>query len=125
MSLSLPSPPPQDIIPATTIPITTVPTPILGYGKELANTAKLYTDDQKYSNISGNFNFKLTIFYNICNRANILFNTYFKALSFMLIGLALNHYYNNKLAILIFNKAYHQFYSFFKGLKLERQTLSK
>jgi hypothetical protein len=43
--LSLPSPPPQAITPATTIPVTIAPTPTLGYGKELANAAKLYTDD--------------------------------------------------------------------------------
>ena len=68
--------------------------------------AKLYTDDQKYSNINKNFNFKLTIFYNIYNRADIPPNTYFKALFFILTGLALNYYYNSKLAILMFNKAY-------------------
>ena len=45
------------------------------------------------------------IFYNICNRVDILPNIYFKALPFMLIGLALNYYYNSRLAILIFNKA--------------------
>ena len=87
-----------------TIPVTIVPTSILGYGKELANTAKLYTDDQKYSSISGNFNFKLIIFYNIYNRTDIPPNAYFKALPLILIGLALNHYYNSRLAILIFNK---------------------
>ena len=92
--------------PATTIPVTTAPASILGYKKELVNIAKLYTDDQKYSGISGNFNFKLTIFYNICNRADIPLNAYLKALPFILIGLALNHYYNSKLAILIFNEAY-------------------
>ena len=94
------------MIPAITIPVATAPTSTLGYGKELTNIAKLYTNDQKYSGISGNFNFKLTIFYDICNRVNILPNIYFKALPFMLIGLALNHYYNSRLAILIFNKAY-------------------
>ena len=82
-------------------------------------------DDQKYSNISGNFNFKLRIFYNIYNKVDILFNAYLKALPFILIGLALNYYYNSKLAILIFNKAYRQLYSFFKSPKLERRTLSK
>ena len=95
----------QAIIPATTIPVATVPTFILGYGKELINIVKLYINDQKYSSISGNFNFKLIIFYNICNRADIPPNAYLKALRFILIGLALNHYYNSKLVILIFNKA--------------------
>ena len=113
------------MIPAITIPITTVPTFTLGYGKELANTAKLYIDDQKYSGISGNFDFKLTIFYDIYNRADIPPDAYFKALPLMLTGLALNHYYNSRLAILTFDKTYWQFYSFFKGPRLEYQTLSK
>ena len=106
--------------PTTTIPVVIAPTPILGYGKELVNAVKLYMDDQKYSGISGNFNFKLTIFYNICNRADVPPNAYFKALPLMLTGLALNHYYNSRLAILIFNKAYWQLRGFFKGPRLER-----
>jgi hypothetical protein len=69
--------------PITTIPITTVPTSILKYGKELVNIAKLYTDNQKYSSISRNFNFKLTIFYNICERVDVLKRVYPKA--FLLI----------------------------------------
>ena len=112
-------------MPAITIPIATAPTFILGYGKELVNVAKLYTDDQKYSGISGNFDFKLTIFYNICNRVNILPNAYLKALPFILIGLALNYYYNGRLAILIFDEACRQLCGFFKGFKLKRRTLSK
>ena len=122
ITLSLPL---QAIIPATTIYVTIIPTSTLGYGKELVNIAKLYIDDQKHSNISRNFNFKLIIFYNICNRVDILPDAYLKALPLILIGLALNYYYNGKLAILIFNKACQQLYSFFKGLKLERRTLSK
>jgi hypothetical protein len=70
--------------PTTTIPVAMVPTSILRYGKELVNAAKLYTDDQKYSGISGNFNFKLTIFYNICKRADVLKKAYPKALLLML-----------------------------------------
>jgi hypothetical protein len=72
------------MIPTTTTPVATVPTSILGYGKELANAAKLYIDNQKYSSISGNFNFKLTIFYNIYKRADILKRVYPKALPLML-----------------------------------------
>ena len=119
MFLSLPSILLQDIIPTIIIPVATAPTPILGYGKELVNVAKLYTDNQKYNGISGNFNFKLIIFYHIYNRVDISPNTYFKALPFILIGLALNHYYNSRLAILIFDKVYSKLYDFFKGLKLK------
>ena len=41
------------------------------------------------------------------------------------MGLALNYYYNSRLATLIFNKVCWQLYSFFKGFRLEHQTLSK
>ena len=37
------------------------------YGKEIANIAKIYTEKQKYSNTNKSLNYKLTIFYNICN----------------------------------------------------------
>ena len=36
---------PRAIISTTTIPVATAPTFILGYGKELVNIAKLYTDN--------------------------------------------------------------------------------
>ena len=42
-----------------------------GFGKELANLAKMYTEDNKYSGENDNFDFKLVIFHNLCNRADI------------------------------------------------------
>jgi hypothetical protein len=36
------------------------------YSKELANLAKLYIDKSKYSGKNNNFDFKLTIFINLC-----------------------------------------------------------
>jgi hypothetical protein len=36
------------------------------YSKELVNLAKLYTDKLKYSNENDNFDFKLTIFMDLC-----------------------------------------------------------
>jgi CO dehydrogenase/acetyl-CoA synthase epsilon subunit len=125
LPLSLLSPPLQAMIPTTTTPITTVPTSILGYRKELINAAKLYTDDQKYSGISGNFNFKLTIFYNICKRADVLKRVYPKAFLLMLQGLALNYYYNAKLAIFIFENTYKSLYSFFRGPNSKHKSLNK
>jgi len=35
------------------------------YSKELANLAKLYTNEAKYSGENDNFDFKLTIFTNL------------------------------------------------------------
>jgi hypothetical protein len=36
------------------------------YNKELVNLAKLYTDEAKYSGENDNFDFKLTIFTDLC-----------------------------------------------------------
>ena len=40
---------------------------VTGYNKEIANAAKIYTEEQKYGGINKSLNYKLTIFYNICN----------------------------------------------------------
>ena len=42
-------------------------TTITSYKKEIANTAKIYIEKQKYSGINKSLNYKLIIFYNICN----------------------------------------------------------
>ena len=42
-----------------------------GFGKELTNLIKIYIEDNKYSKEDDNFNFKFTIFHNLCSRANM------------------------------------------------------
>jgi hypothetical protein len=42
------------------------------FGKELTNLAKLYTKDTKYSSEDNNFNYKLMIFHNLCEKAALL-----------------------------------------------------
>ena len=44
---------------------------ITSYGKKIINIAKIYTEEQKYSGINKSLNYKLIIFYNICNQADI------------------------------------------------------
>jgi hypothetical protein len=75
--------------PASTTPVTS------GFGRELANLAKLYTDESKYSGENDNFDFKLTIFHDLCNRADIPQEAKPRAFPTMLRGLALDHYYSN------------------------------
>jgi len=58
------------------------------YSKEAATIAKIYTDDQKYDGVSNSFNFKLTIFYNICKRAGLPPKGYITAFLTMLKGLS-------------------------------------
>ena len=43
------------------------PVTITGYSKEIINTAKIYTKEQKYSSINKSLDYKLIIFYDICN----------------------------------------------------------
>ena len=43
------------------------PTIITSYNKEIVNIAKIYTKKQKYGGINKSLNYKLIIFYNICN----------------------------------------------------------
>src|SRR5436190_20611116 len=72
-------------------PSTTVP----GYGRELANMAKMYTEDTKYGSEGDNFDLKLIIFYNICNRVDLPLEAYLKAFPTMLKGSALSYFYTN------------------------------
>jgi len=66
-----------------------------GFGKELANLAKMYTEDNKYSGENDNFDFKLVIFHDLCNRADIPQEVRIRAYPTMLRSLALDHYYTN------------------------------
>ena len=51
----------------TPVPIYAPTDTIQGYGKEITNMAKIYTEEQKYSGTNKSLNYKLTIFYDICN----------------------------------------------------------
>ena len=65
------------------------------YGRELSTIIKMYTEESKYKGNRDSFNFKLTIFYNICGCANILYKTKVKAFPTMLKGLVLDFFYLN------------------------------
>ena len=66
-----------------------------GYRQELSIIIKIYIEESKYKSNRDSFNFKLTIFYNICGYANILYKTKAKAFPTMLKGLVLNFFYLN------------------------------
>jgi hypothetical protein len=71
-------------------------TPNQSFGRELANLAKLYTDEMRYSGEKDHFDYKLTIFNDLCNRADIpgdRDDIRIKAYPTMLRGLALDYYY--------------------------------
>lgn len=66
-----------------------------GYTKELGSLHKLYTESVKYSGEKDNFDYKLTIFRDLCERAEV--PTYALRLAYptMLKEPALSHYYTN------------------------------
>ena len=97
----------------------------LGQGKEISNIVKIYTEELKYNSINGSFNYKLIIFYNICNQLDVPQEAYNKALLIMLTGLALNQYFNGKLGNFLFKDTYKYLCGFFKGLSLKYKNLSK
>ena len=97
----------------------------LGWGKEIFNTAKIYIEELKYNGINSSFNYKLIIFYNIYNWLNIPQKVYNKALLIILIGLALNQYFNGGLGNLLFKDACKYLCGFFKGPGSEYKNLSK
>jgi hypothetical protein len=66
-----------------------------GYRQELGIIIKIYTKESKYRGNRDSFNFKLTIFYNICGYADVPHKAKAKAFPIMLKGLALNFFYLN------------------------------
>ena len=66
-----------------------------GYSRELNIIIKIYIKESKYKSNRDSFNFKLTIFYNICGRVNILYKAKVKAFPIMLKGLVLDFFYLN------------------------------
>ena len=85
----------------------------------------MYTDEQKYDGISNSFDFKLTIFLNICKRLGLLLKGYIRAFLTMLKGLALNHYYNSDLSTRAFTDAYKHVRQFFEGPEYHRKNLNE
>ena len=55
----------------------------------------MYTKESKYRGNRDSFNFKLTIFYNICGCADILYKAKAKAFPTILKGLVFNFFYLN------------------------------
>ena len=66
-----------------------------GYKQELNIIIKMYIKESKYGGNRDSFNFKLTIFHNICGRADILYKVKAKAFPIILKGLALDFFYLN------------------------------
>ncbi len=95
--------------------------------KELANLAKLYTNEAKYSDENDSFSFKLTIFHDMCDRANVSQSAKLKAFSIMLKGLILDYYYSNMSTdtLIIFDEVCFSMRNYFEDAEYRRSILSK
>ena len=85
----------------------------------------MYMEESKYSRKDDNFDYKLTIFNNLCNRVNILQEVKIKGFLIMLYGITLNFYYRNKAIYTTFNSICNAIYNYFKGPEYKCRILTK
>jgi hypothetical protein len=90
--------------------------------KKIATVAKVYINKQKYNRFTS-FDYKLTIFYNICKRSGLSCKEYTTIFLTMLKGLAKDHYYSNNLADKLFKDTCIYIQNFFKGLEYYQKNL--
>ncbi len=100
-----------------------------GHEKELANLAKLYTNEAKYSDENDSFSFKLTIFHDMCNRADVSQSAKLKAFLIMLKDLTLDYYYSNMftitIAVITFDEVCFSMRNYFEDAEYRRDILFK
>jgi hypothetical protein len=92
--------------------------------KKIVTVAKVYTNGQKYDG-STSFDYKLTIFYNICKRSGLSREGYATAFPTMLKRLAEDHYYSSNLADKSFKDTCIHMRNFFKGPEYYQKNLTE
>jgi hypothetical protein len=95
------------------------------YSRDLATLAKIYIEESKYSREDNNFNRKLIIFNDLCDRVDIPQEAKIKGFPTMLHSIALDFYYKNKATYITFNGIYNAIRNHFKGLEYKRGVLIK
>jgi hypothetical protein len=95
--------------------------------KELANLAKLYTNEAKYSDENNSFFFKLTIFHDMCDRVDVSQSAKLKAFSTMLKDLILDYYYSNIYIdiFIIFDEVCFSMKNYFEDVEYRQDILFK
>ena len=99
-----------------------------GLNRALANLAKMYKEKLQYGGENDNFDFKLTIFRDLCKRAGILSTARNLAYPTMLRDLALEHYYinlNNTSEIPPFEELCDKTRNYFEGPEYRRSILGQ
>src|SRR5580700_530370 len=95
------------------------------YTREITTIGKIYNDNQKYDSIGDSFDFKLSIFYDICRRYKLLPDGYMITFPNILKGLVLSYYYNCNLSTKSFEIACESIRNFFEGPEYYRKNLTK
>jgi hypothetical protein len=106
----------------------TAPTKVtaaVNYGRDLATLAKMYTEESKYSGEDDNFDRKLTIFNDLCDRVGIPQEAKIKGFPTMLRGIALDFYYENKATYTTFDSICNAVRNHFEGPEYKRGVLTK
>jgi hypothetical protein len=97
--------------------------------KELANLSKLYTNEAKYSDENDSFSFKLTIFHDMCDRADVSQSTKLKAFFIMLKDLTFDYYYSNMfistITVITFDDVCFSMKNYFENVEYRRNILFK
>jgi len=89
---------------------------------------KIYTKSNKYSGKNDNFDYKLMIFYNLCEKAALPSQAFGQAYSTMLHSLALDHYYTNRKNVsqaTSFEQICYATRNYFEGAKYKRSVLNR
>jgi hypothetical protein len=89
----------------------------------IGEVAKIYTKEQKYNGSNSNFDHKLTIFLDICQRVELPQEALMRAFPTMLKELAQDHFYSNQLSQRTYEEACINVRSFFEGPGFERRNL--
>jgi hypothetical protein len=98
------------------------------FERELFTLAKLYTNEAKYNSENDSFSFKLIIFHDMCDRADIPHSIKLKTFLTMLKELTLDYYYENMITSIApstFNEVCFQMESYFEDAEYKRSILFK
>ena len=93
--------------------------------RELTTVVKMYTEEMKYGSGGDNFNLKLVMFYDICNRAGLPPEAFRRALPSMLKGMAQSYYYSTLInSNLTFEAVCQDLQNHFEDASYKRCTLN-
>jgi len=99
--------------------------PVKGYSREIGTLAKVYTDEQKYSGTNESLDYKLKMFYDICNRVDVPLVAYLKAFPTILKEMALDHFYSQELYNRPFEAVCVYLRNVFEGATFQHKHLDK